>query len=65
VTQRPQRCSRVGDHPCFRLDGVVPSLEAFLQADQAGTPIPIDTALAGDQQRQGITGLDVVTFPDD
>jgi len=47
----------------FRLDGVVPSLDALLQADTAGTPMPIDTALAGDRHRQGITGLDVVTFP--
>jgi hypothetical protein len=49
----------------FRLDGMVPSLDALLQADKAGTPMPIDTALAGHQHRQGITGLDVVTFPDD
>jgi murein DD-endopeptidase MepM/ murein hydrolase activator NlpD len=47
----------------FRLDGVVPSLEAFLQADTAGTPVPIDAALAGDRHRQGITSIDVVTFP--
>jgi hypothetical protein len=48
----------------FRLDGVVPSLEALLQADTAGTPMPIDTEVAGDRRRQGITGLDVVTFSD-
>jgi murein DD-endopeptidase MepM/ murein hydrolase activator NlpD len=48
----------------FRLDGVVPSLEAFLQADTAGTPMPIDAALAGDRHRQGITSIDVVTFQD-
>jgi murein DD-endopeptidase MepM/ murein hydrolase activator NlpD len=47
----------------FRLDGVVPSLEAFLEADKDGTPVPIDTSLAGPRRRQGITGLDVVTFP--
>ena len=47
----------------FRLDGVVPSLEAFLQADTAGTPVPIDTAVAGNRHRQGITALEVVTFP--
>jgi murein DD-endopeptidase MepM/ murein hydrolase activator NlpD len=46
----------------FRLDGVVPSLDAFLDADSAGTPIPIDPATAGDRHQQGITGLDVVTF---
>lgn len=47
----------------FRLDGMVPSLDALLEADKAGTPMPIDTALAGDRHREGITGLDVVTFP--
>jgi hypothetical protein len=47
----------------FRLDGTVPSLEALLEADTAGTPMPIDTALAGPQRQRGITGLDVVTFP--
>ena len=40
----------------FGLDGVVPSLDAFLQADKAGTPIPIDTTLAGDRHRQGSPG---------
>lgn len=48
----------------FRLDGTVPSLEAFLQADSAGTPMPIDRALAGSRAGQGLVGLDVVTFPD-
>ena len=33
----------------FRLDGLVPSLEALLEADEAGTPMPIDTAHAGDR----------------
>lgn len=47
----------------FRLDGSVPSLDALLEADKAGTPMPIDAALAGDRHQQGITGLDVVTFP--
>jgi murein DD-endopeptidase MepM/ murein hydrolase activator NlpD len=47
----------------FRLDGTVPSLEALLEADRTGTPMPIDTTLAGDRHRQGITGFDVVTFP--
>jgi len=47
----------------FRFDGSVPSLDALLAADKAGTPMPIDAALAGDRQQQGITGLDVVTFP--
>ncbi len=48
----------------FRLDGLVPSLDALLEADAAGTPMPIDTADAGDRSEQGISGLDVVTFPD-
>ena len=47
----------------FGLDGRVPSLEAFLDADLAGTPVPIDTSVAGDVRRRGLTNLDVVTFP--
>jgi murein DD-endopeptidase MepM/ murein hydrolase activator NlpD len=48
----------------FRLDGTVPSLDALLEADAAGTPMPMDTELAGPKVRRGIAGLDVVTFPD-
>ena len=47
----------------FRFDGSVPSLDALVEADLAGTPMPIDAAHAGDRRLQGITGLDVVTFP--
>jgi hypothetical protein len=47
----------------FGLDGFVPSLEALLDADLAGTPVPIDPALAGKRSRRGITAIDVVTFP--
>ena len=47
----------------FRFDGSVPSLDALVEADLAGTPMPIDAAHAGDRHLQGITGLDVVTFP--
>lgn len=47
----------------FRFDGVVPSLDGLLDADRAGTPMPIDAAGAGGRHRQGIAGLDVVTFP--
>jgi hypothetical protein len=47
----------------FRFDGSVSSLDALLDADMAGTPVPIDTALAGERRLRGITGLDVVTFP--
>ncbi len=47
----------------FRLDGFVPSLEALLDADLAGTPVPIDPASAGKRSRRGITAIDVVRFP--
>ena len=47
----------------FRLAGFVPSLEALLDADLAGTSVPIDPALAGKRNRRGITALDVVRFP--
>lgn len=47
----------------FRYDGSVPSLDAFIEADLVGTPVPIDTAHAGMRHRQGIAGIDVVTFP--
>ena len=46
----------------FRFDGSISSLDALLDADLAGTPMPIDPALAGDRHRRGVTGLDVVTF---
>jgi Peptidase family M23 len=47
----------------FRLGGFVPSLEALIDADLAGTPVPIDPALAGKRSRRGITAIDVVRFP--
>jgi hypothetical protein len=47
----------------FKLDGRVPSLEAFLDADLAGTPVPIDRSVAGGFRHRGLTNLDVVTFP--
>jgi Peptidase family M23 len=46
----------------FMLDGRVPSLQALLDADKAGTPVPIDRSVAGNHRRQGFTDLDVVTF---
>ena len=46
----------------FRLDGHIPSLEEFLDADRDGTLMPIDPAEAGERRRRGITGLEVVTF---
>ena len=47
----------------FRLGGFVPSLEALIDADLAGTPVPIDPASAGVRSRRGITAIDVVRFP--
>ena len=47
----------------FRLNGRVPSLQALIDADLAGTPVPIDRSVAGKHRRQGFTDLDVVTFP--
>jgi murein DD-endopeptidase MepM/ murein hydrolase activator NlpD len=47
----------------FNLYGRVPSLEVLIDADQAGTPVPLDRSVAGKHRRQGLTDLDVVTFP--
>ncbi len=47
----------------FRLDGRVPSLEAFIDTDLAGTPVPIDASVAAGFRDRGLTNLDVVTFP--
>jgi len=47
----------------FRLNGVVPSLEALIDADLQGTPVPFDASGAGERRRQGIAGLEVVEFP--
>jgi len=47
----------------FRLDGRVPSLQALIDADLAGTPVPIDRSVAGTHRHQGFTDLDVATFP--
>jgi hypothetical protein len=47
----------------FRVGGRVPSLQALLDADMAGTPVPIDRSVAGNHRRHGFTDLDVVTFP--
>ena len=49
----------------FELDGRMPSVQAFLDADKAGTPVPIDRSVAGSFRRRGLTDLDVVTFPSD
>jgi hypothetical protein len=47
----------------FRLDGRVPSFEALLGADMAGSRVPINRSVAGQHRRQGFSDLDVVTFP--
>jgi hypothetical protein len=47
----------------FRLVGRAPSLKAFLDADLAGTPVPINRSVAGEHRQQGFTDLDIVTFP--
>jgi hypothetical protein len=47
----------------FELDGRMPSLKVFIDADLAGTPVPIDRSLAGSFRRRGLTDLDVVSFP--
>jgi len=47
----------------FRLGGFVPSLETLVDADLAGTPVPIDAGAAGKRSRRGITAIDVVRFP--
>jgi hypothetical protein len=46
----------------FRLDGHLASLQAFINTDLAGTPVPINRAAAGKRRHQGFTDLDVVTF---
>lgn len=46
----------------FRLDGVVPSLETFVEADRVGTPVQFDSAGAGKRREQGFNDIDVVTF---
>lgn len=38
----------------FRLDGTVLSLDELIDADASGSPMPIDTADAGDRTRQGL-----------
>lgn len=47
----------------FDLEGFTPSLDAFLQADLAGSPVPVDTTTTGTRRGQGLTGLEVLRFP--
>jgi murein DD-endopeptidase MepM/ murein hydrolase activator NlpD len=46
----------------FELDGRMPSLEEFIDADRDGTPVPVDRSVAGSFLRHGLTSLDVVSF---
>ena len=46
----------------FRLDGFTSSLDAFLDADLSGAPVPVDTRAQGPHRREGLTGLEVLTF---
>jgi murein DD-endopeptidase MepM/ murein hydrolase activator NlpD len=48
----------------FDLDGFTTSLDAFLAADLSGAPVPINTTVTGTRHDQGLTGLEVLSFPD-
>jgi murein DD-endopeptidase MepM/ murein hydrolase activator NlpD len=47
----------------FELDGRVPSLDAFLEADGTQAPVPIDRSVTSERRRRGLTNLEVMTFP--
>ena len=47
----------------FRLDGFTPSLDAFLDADLSGAPVPIAPRARDTHRDEGLTGLEVLTFP--
>lgn len=47
----------------FRLDGRIPSLEALIEADQAGAPVPFVPSRVAKRRQQGLTGLELMTFP--
>ena len=46
----------------FRFNGVVPDLDAFVEADRVGTPVQFDSAGAGKRREQGFNDTSVVTF---
>ncbi len=46
----------------YRLNGFTSSLDAFLDADLSGAPVPVDTRAQGPHRREGLTGLEVLTF---
>jgi hypothetical protein len=47
----------------FRLDGFTTSLDAFIDADLTGGPVPIDTGVTGPRRDQGLIGLEILRFP--
>jgi hypothetical protein len=47
----------------FKLEGRMPSVEEFVDADLTGAPVPIDRTVADNFRRRGLTTLDVVSFP--
>jgi murein DD-endopeptidase MepM/ murein hydrolase activator NlpD/pimeloyl-ACP methyl ester carboxylesterase len=49
----------------FRLDGRVPSLDAFIaaDADPLAPPVPLRSTRAATRRDQGLANLDVVSFP--
>jgi hypothetical protein len=46
----------------FRVDARVTSLDEFIDADAAGTPVPVDRSGAASYQRKGLIGLEVLSF---
>jgi hypothetical protein len=49
----------------FHLDGRIPSLEAFISADAdpAAPPVPYQPSKRGARRLQGLTGLELISFP--
>ncbi len=47
----------------FRLDGFTSSLDAFLGADLTGAAVPVDADGRRMHRYEGLTGLEVLTFP--
>jgi hypothetical protein len=47
----------------FELEGSPPSLAACLEADPSGAPDPVDATARGTRRDQGLTGLEIVSFP--
>lgn len=47
----------------FTEHGVIPSLDAFIDEDRAGTAVAIDPTNAARRRDRGLTGVGVVSFP--